>query len=117
MHVSDDRTTDDHTVVIVDDDAPTAARLRPYHLLALLPTLGLLGGVTFANRVEPYVLGLPFLLFWVVMWVVLTSGIMALITSLDSRHPEDMEVARTVVVASTTSKSSTTSAVSRKSTA
>ena len=112
MHGSDDRTTDDRTVVIVDENAPPAARLRSYHLLALLPTLGLLGGVTFANHVEPYVLGLPFLLFWVVMWVVLTSGIMALITSLDSRHPEDMEVAHTVTVTST----ATTSAPSGRST-
>ena len=113
MHGSGDRTTDDLTVVIVDENAPTAARLRPYHLLALLPTLGLLGGVTFANRVEPYVLGLPFLLFWVVMWVVLTSGIMALITSLDSRHPEDMEVARTV---SGASAAATTSVSGRRTT-
>ncbi len=101
MHVSDDRMTDDRIVVIVDENAPTAARLRPYHVLALLPTVGLLGGVTFANRVEPYVLGLPFLLFWVVMWVVATSGIMALITTLDSRHPEDMEVAHIVAAGGT----------------
>ena len=84
MHVSDD----DHTVIVIDEDAPPAARLRPYHLLALLPTVGLLGGVTFANRVEPYVLGLPFLLFWVVSWVVMTSVIMAVITSLDSGQPD-----------------------------
>ena len=56
---------------------------RPYHLLAFLPMLGLLGGVWFANRTEPYVLGLPFLLFWIVMWVVLTSGIMWTIWALD----------------------------------
>ncbi len=84
MHVSDD----DRTIIVIDEDAPPAARLRPYHLLALLPTVGLLGGVTFANRVEPYVLGLPFLLFWVVSWVVTTSVIMAIITSLDSGQPD-----------------------------
>jgi len=84
MHVSDD----DRTIIVIDEDAPPAARLRPYHLLALLPTMGLLGGVTFANRVEPYVLGLPFLLFWVVSWVVTTSMIMAVITSLDSGQPD-----------------------------
>lgn len=83
MHGSDEERT-----VIVIDEAPPAARLRPYHLLALLPTVGLLGGVTFANRVEPYVLGLPFLLFWVVSWVVSTSVIMAVITSLDGRQPD-----------------------------
>jgi hypothetical protein len=43
----------------------------------------MLGGVPFANRVRPYVLGLPFLLFWVTAWVVLTSAIMWLIYALD----------------------------------
>ena len=57
--------------------------LRPYHALALLPMLGLLGGVWFANRTEPYVLGLPFLLFWIVMWVVSASVIMWIIWALD----------------------------------
>jgi uncharacterized protein DUF3311 len=57
--------------------------LRRYHLLAALPTIGLLAGVPFANRVEPYVLGLPFLLFWIVAWVVATSAIMWLIWALD----------------------------------
>ncbi len=52
---------------------------RLYRWLALLPALGILGGVFFANRVEPYVLGLPFLLAWIVVWVVLTSAIMGLI--------------------------------------
>lgn len=56
---------------------------RPYRWLAVLPTLGLLGGVPFANRVRPYVLGLPFLLAWIVAWVVATSLIMALIFALD----------------------------------
>jgi hypothetical protein len=45
--------------------------------------LGLLGGVWFANRTEPYVLGLPFLLFWIVMWVVAASAIMWTIWVLD----------------------------------
>lgn len=57
--------------------------LRRYHCLAALPTIGLLAGVPFANRVEPYVLGLPFLLFWIVAWVVATSAIMWLIWALD----------------------------------
>jgi hypothetical protein len=60
--------------------------LRPYHLLALLPALGLLGGLGFANRVRPLVLGLPFLLFWIVAWVVATSALMALLLALDTRR-------------------------------
>jgi hypothetical protein len=57
--------------------------MRLIHLLAALPFIGLLGGISFANRVEPYVLGLPFILFWIVLWVVLTSVIMGIVYVLD----------------------------------
>ena len=57
--------------------------MRPLHLLAALPFVGLLGGIPFANRVTPFVLGLPFILFWIVLWVVLTSVIMAVIYVFD----------------------------------
>jgi hypothetical protein len=43
----------------------------------------MLGGVPLANRVEPYVIGLPFLLFWILLWVLLTSAVMGLIYALD----------------------------------
>jgi hypothetical protein len=59
------------------------------YLLASLPFLGILGGIFFANRVEPFVLGMPFILFWIVLWVVLTSGIMAVIYHLDPANSED----------------------------
>ncbi|HEY7878126.1 MAG TPA: DUF3311 domain-containing protein [Gemmatimonadaceae bacterium] len=57
--------------------------MRWYRWLAVLPAIGMLGGIPFANRVTPYVLGLPFLLFWIAAWVVLTSAIMGLIYALD----------------------------------
>ena len=57
--------------------------MRFIHLLAALPFVVILGGILFANRVEPYVLGLPFILFWIVMWVVLTSVIMGIVYVLD----------------------------------
>ncbi len=60
-------------------------RGRVYHWLAALPAVCMLGGVPFANRVQPYVLGLPFLLFWILLWVVVTSGVMGLIYALDGR--------------------------------
>ncbi len=60
-----------------------AHRPRAYHWLAALPALCMLGGVPFANRVEPFVLGLPFLLFWILLWVVVTSAMMGLIYALD----------------------------------
>ena len=52
-------------------------------VLAALPFIGILVGVAFVNRVEPLVLGMPFVLAWIVMWVVLSSIIMAIIYRLD----------------------------------
>ena len=63
--------------------------MKLIHVLAALPFLGILGGIFFANRVEPFVLGMPFILFWIVLWVVLTSGIMAVIYRLDPANKED----------------------------
>ncbi|MFI5238877.1 MAG: DUF3311 domain-containing protein [Gemmatimonadales bacterium] len=63
--------------------------MRRYRWLAALPTLGMLGGLPFANRVRPYVAGLPFLLAWIVGWVIATSIIMALIYRLDSTRDAD----------------------------
>lgn len=59
--------------------------MRLVYLLAAVPFVGVLVGMFFANRVEPYVLGLPFAFFWVVLWVVLSACIMAVIHRIDSR--------------------------------
>ena len=63
--------------------------MKLIYVLAALPFLGILGGIFFANRVEPFVLGMPFILFWIVLWVVLTSGIMAAVYYLDPANKED----------------------------
>ncbi|MFY0545961.1 DUF3311 domain-containing protein [Brevibacillus sp. H7] len=57
-------------------------------VLGLVPFIGMLGGVPFVNQVEPYVLGMPFVLFWIVLWVVLTSVMMAVINRLDPASRE-----------------------------
>lgn len=44
--------------------------------LAVLPFIGMLVLIPWVNRTEPYVLGLPFLLFWIVAWVILTAACM-----------------------------------------
>jgi hypothetical protein len=65
--------------------------MKLIHVLAALPFLGILVGVAFANRVEPFVLGMPFILFWIVAWVLLTSVIMAVVYRLDPSNREDAE--------------------------
>ncbi|MBV8369052.1 MAG: DUF3311 domain-containing protein [Candidatus Eremiobacteraeota bacterium] len=50
---------------------------RPLAVLcALIPTLALTVGVVLANRLEPRILGLPFVLAWIVAWVLITPAFM-----------------------------------------
>lgn len=65
-------------------------------LLALLPFIGTLIGVDFVNRVEPLVLGMPLVLAWIVLWLVLSSVLMAIVYMLDpaNRVPDEVVEAR-----------------------
>jgi hypothetical protein len=56
---------------------------------AVLPFVAMIVGPFFANRVTPYILGLPFLLAWIVASVGLTVGIMTVIFRLDPANRED----------------------------
>jgi dolichyl-phosphate-mannose--protein O-mannosyl transferase len=69
-----------------EDAAPPPARSRAYRWLAILPALGMLGGVPLVNGVHLYILGLPFLLVWILACVLLTSVVMAVIGALDRRQ-------------------------------
>ena len=57
-------------------EKPTVPAMSLIRALAVLPFLGILAGTPFLNRVTPLVFGLPFLLAWLLLWIVLTSGIM-----------------------------------------
>lgn len=43
-------------------------------VLAAIPIAALSVAVPLVNRVEPRVLGLPFVLFWIIAWVLLTPA-------------------------------------------
>ena len=60
-------------------------------LLALLPFIAMLIGPFFLNRVTPTILGMPFLLAWLVAWILLTAAIMAVIYKLDPTNQADSE--------------------------
>lgn len=66
--------------------------MKAHRWLALLPAIGMLAGVPLANRVEPYVFGLPFLLFWIVAWVLITSLVMGFIYAMDHSASRAAEV-------------------------
>jgi xanthosine utilization system XapX-like protein len=57
--------------------------------LAVLPFLGILVGTPFVNRVEPLILGLPLILAWIVLWIILTAAIMTLIYITDPTNRDE----------------------------
>ncbi len=57
-------------------------------LLALLPFIGILVGAAFTNRVTPLVFGMPLVLAWQVLCVVLTAVIMGIIYLCDPINRE-----------------------------
>jgi hypothetical protein len=61
--------------------------MRGYHLLPLAPAIALIGSGWIANRLEPRILGLPFLLAWIVAWVIVTSLVMAYVYRRDRQAP------------------------------
>ena len=41
-------------------------------LLGTIPFLTLVFALPFVNRIKPLILGLPFIIFWLLLWVALT---------------------------------------------
>ncbi len=56
--------------------------------LAVLPFLGILAGTAFVNQVEPLVFGLPFVLAWIVGWVIAGAALIAIVYALDPANAE-----------------------------
>jgi len=54
-------------------------------LLAAVPIAALTVAVPFVNRVDPRIAGLPFILAWIIAWVLLTPAFIWSIGRLD-RH-------------------------------
>lgn len=54
-------------------------------LLGSIPFLTLVFALPLVNRVEPILIGLPFILFWIVLWVFLTPFILMAAYRLEKR--------------------------------
>jgi hypothetical protein len=65
--------------------APSSAALFWRVALAAIPAAALTVAVPFVNRVEPRIFGLPFLLSWIVAWVLLTPAFLWTVGRLE-RH-------------------------------
>ncbi|MFD4841372.1 DUF3311 domain-containing protein [Achromobacter sp. NPDC058515] len=62
--------------------------MRLVRALAVLPLAAVLVGPFFLNRVTPFLLGMPFLLGWLALALVVTSIVMRIIYVSDSRSAE-----------------------------
>lgn len=61
-------------------------------LCGAIPFLTLVFALPLVNRLEPMVLGLPFILFWIFSWVLLTPFILMLAFKLEKKYnPPDKE--------------------------
>lgn len=62
-------------------------------LLGSIPFLTLVFALPFVNRLEPIILGLPFILFWIVLWVFLTPFVLMAAYRLEKKFDlqEDQE--------------------------
>jgi hypothetical protein len=54
--------------------------------IGLIPFLGMCFSVPWWDRVSPMILGLPFNLFWLILWIVISSGCMALANRVEERR-------------------------------
>jgi hypothetical protein len=62
-------------------------------LLGAVPFLMLVFALPLVNRVEPVILGLPFILFWILIWVALTPLVLFAVYRLEKKNnpPDDPE--------------------------
>ena len=54
--------------------------------MALIPFAGMCFSVGLWDRVSPRVLGLPFNMFWMLVWIVLTPAIMSAVYWIEKRR-------------------------------
>jgi len=55
-------------------------------LLGAIPFITLVFALPFVNRIEPVILGLPFLLFWILFWVMMTPAILFIAYILEKKY-------------------------------
>ena len=55
-------------------------------ILGAIPFITMVFALPLVNRIEPVILGLPFLLFWLLSWVVLTPFILGLAYRLEKKY-------------------------------
>jgi hypothetical protein len=54
--------------------------------LGIIPFIGMCFSVFFWDRIDPRIVGLPFNLFWLLAWIPISSGCMALANYVEERE-------------------------------
>lgn len=62
-------------------------------ILGTIPFITLVFALPLVNRIKPMILGLPFMLFWILTWVILTPLILFVAYTLEKKFniPEEGE--------------------------
>lgn len=55
-------------------------------LLTLIPFVWTIGMIPFVNRVKPFVMGLPFLAFWLVAGIIVAFLCLSALYAIDSKN-------------------------------
>ncbi|MEH7612944.1 DUF3311 domain-containing protein [Gottfriedia acidiceleris] len=63
--------------------------MKKIYLFGFLPIIGFVIGALFSNKVTPYILGMPFFHFSIVLWSFLTTAILGLIYLFDPANKEE----------------------------
>lgn len=61
-------------------------------LALVIPYVAIIGAFPFFNRAEPFILGLPFIYFWLFSWLPLTSLCMFIAYKMDPENEEEHTV-------------------------
>jgi Protein of unknown function (DUF3311) len=65
--------------------APSSNVLFARVILAAIPAAALTIAIPFVNRIEPRIFGAPFLMSWIVLWVILTPAFLWMVGRVE-RH-------------------------------
>ncbi len=60
-------------------------------ILTLIPFIWTIGMIPFVNRVKPFVMGLPFLAFWLVAGIIVAFLCIKALYTIDSKRNEEAE--------------------------
>lgn len=66
-------------------------RKKLCYLLTFIAYFGMPLGIPFIKSAQPYILGFPFLLFWMVLWIFLGTGLMLLVHVITLDVKEEVE--------------------------